>query len=505
MKALRSRGHRSQEEGGFALIAVIGFVAIITALVFVGAAMADRSLRSSTQHIGFEGSLAAAEDGIDKALARGQLAYQRTGSDSWVTPGPSTTFDASPECPGSSIAWPYSSPPTAATEKSWARTNILSLVGTTGCLRHAPLGDFVILKPTGHQAVYAMGWSPKYGAPNAKSRLLKAEYIFAPYAPNNAILTGGDLELDASTKVSTAGESCPLSPANQVYRAGVHSNGAITVPNGNPIVCGPVSASTSSSGSSSKFYDTTNNAASGAIPATPKQSIASVTASEVWSINHATSPPGGWYDLCADGTVHAPDAAAPCAVGSTVLADVNAGGSYRGWSFTSGTVPTWHAGSGLMTSGYSGTYYVNGGDIVNDASNVGTSVPNLTVIAAASTLSCNKVGGNIRWDHTDIVAPSLHSTFMMADQDLLTTSNFEAGGISGGTVVSGFFIAGDQVQMETSANGAYGAVIALDACDPPDGSSLVDKDIIKNPSIFYDPNAQAPFIDIINTTLWLEY
>jgi hypothetical protein len=28
---------------------------------------------------------------------------------------------------------------------------------------------------------------------------------------------------------------------------------------------------------------------------------------------------------------------------------------------------------------------------------------------------------------------------------------------------------------------------------------------VKNPSIYFDPNAQAPFIDLINTTLWLEF
>ncbi|MGH8940644.1 MAG: hypothetical protein ACRDV2_15055, partial [Actinomycetes bacterium] len=95
--------------------------------------------------------------------------------------------------------------------------------------------------------------------------------------------------------------------------------------------------------------------------------------------------------------------------------------------------------------------------------------------------------------------------FFLAEQDLLTASNFTAGSASGGTVVSGMFIAGDQMQMETSSTGAYGSVITGDNCDPPDGTSLVDSSQVKNPSIYYDPNAQAPFVDIINTTLWLEY
>jgi hypothetical protein len=93
---------------------------------------------------------------------------------------------------------------------------------------------------------------------------------------------------------------------------------------------------------------------------------------------------------------------------------------------------------------------------------------------------------------------------MLADQDLMTTSNFAAGSMNGTTVVSGFFIAGDQVNLQTSSNGAYGAVVAADQCDPPDGQSPVDYDEVKNPALYYDPNAQAPFVDVINTTLWLE-
>ncbi|MGZ6792687.1 MAG: hypothetical protein ACXVFV_07015, partial [Mycobacteriales bacterium] len=128
-----------------------------------------------------------------------------------------------------------------------------------------------------------------------------------------------------------------------------------------------------------------------------------------------------------------------------------------------------------------------------------------TVIAATHSSGCNKVGGNISWDHIDIAAPSVPNLFMLADQDLLTTSNFSAGSDVNGTVISGLFIAGDQIQMETSSNGAYGAVVAADQCSPAPGTSLVDSNYIKNPSIYYDPNAKAPFVSLINTTLWLEY
>jgi hypothetical protein len=242
---------------------------------------------------------------------------------------------------------------------------------------------------------------------------------------------------------------------------------------------------------------------SGAVKGAPTESIPFEGALSVWTKNRLTNPPGGWYDLCPDGTARVPDGAAPCA--GNLLATVSGSATFRGWRFAGGTVPRWEATSAIKVNGYSGTYYVSGGDAVDIASNSGASVPNLTVIASASTTSCNKVGGNIHWGSTDPAAPSVPNTWLIADQDLLTTSNYRAGSASGSTVISGFFIAGDQVQMSTSSNGAYGAVIAADQCDPPDGMSLVDGNSIKNPSIYYDPNAQAPFTDVINNTLWLEF
>ena len=104
-----------------------------------------------------------------------------------------------------------------------------------------------------------------------------------------------------------------------------------------------------------------------------------------------------------------------------------------------------------------------------------------------------------------MLAPSLTSTWLIADQDLITTSNYKVGSATGGTVISGLFLVGDQIDMSTSSAGAYGAVIVADQCDPANGLSPVDSNQIKNPSIYYDPNAQAPFTKVINNTLWLEY
>lgn len=492
---IREAAHSDE---GVGMVLVIATVGIVTTLMAVMATTAVRSLRSSRTHVSFEGALAAAESGVDQVLARSQTTYDSSGTDSYLTPA---SGDAS--CDGSSVSWPFTSPPTADEERSWARTQLLALGADPACRASTRSGDFVVLKPDGHQAVYAMGWSPRYGATEVKARILKAEYLFSPYAPSKAILTSGNLTIDATTDVRTAGAASPL-------LAAVHSNGSVFKTGGNPTVTGPV---TQSGGTTYVESNNFSGNTGGVVSALPSQPIPRVSALSVWSRNRLSSPPGGWYDLCDDGTVRSPDGDAPC------LGTVLGSGSFRGWTFYAddhGVVgPWWEAGAAVKTNGYSGVYYVNGASAVASSGNAGPSVPNLTVIAASSATTCDKVGGNIDWNLIDIAAPAIPNLFMLADQDLVTHSNFFAGSDSGGNVVSGLFLAGDQVQLETAAQGAYGAVVAADQCSPSSADnspqitdyrkSLIGANTVKNPKIYYDPNGQAPFVDIINTTLWLEY
>ena len=495
------RRRRLAGDDGLGLVLVLGMGAILTGLMILSTSTAIRSLASSREHVSFESALAAADGGIEIGLARAQRAYVATGSDSHAIPGPANTVG---ECVAAPIPWPWpTSQPTPEQERNWARSQLelLAATGTTGgCLKSARGGDYAIFKPTGRQVIYSLAWSPRRGASEVKQRLIKAEYLFTPYAPSHAILAGGNLVLDSSTTVTSA-------PPNASLLAAVHTNGNLSVSSGNPTVFGPVTQSGSGSPvSSNNFKANPGNAVVGAA----KQPIPFGGVRAVWTLNRTKPVPGGWYDLCPNGTVQAPTGATPCA--GSILTNLSGGGSFRGWSYAlpaPGAVPIWSAGTEVKLNGFSGTYYVSEGDVVNPASNTGPRVPALTVLASARTPAtpvtpvCNKVGGNIRWGSTDPAAPSLPSTWLIADQDLMTESSYSAGSAVAGTVVSGFFIAGDQMEMSTSSNGAYGAVVALSQCSP--SGSLVDLNRIKNPSIYYDPNAQAPFTDIINNTLWLEY
>jgi hypothetical protein len=275
--------------------------------------------------------------------------------------------------------------------------------------------------------------------------------------------------------------------------AAVHSNCAITT-QGNPTVTGPVSSTGVSTASSNNFTDNT----SGKVTNTPAENVPTVTALEVYKANY--NQYSNWYDMCPDGTVRPPSANGPCDPTTTPYATLTSGvGNYNGFQYEgedSNGIATWD----LINGASNGVYYF---DDANEQEGTGLGNPSsgsVTIIASSKdTTTCPKLGGNIDWNHDDLGSPAITNLFMFADADLSTESNFHAGSASSGG--AGEFIAGDQVSMQTSSQGAYGSVIAEDTCQ---NSGPVTSDVVKNPAIYYDPNAQAPFTNIIDTTLWLE-
>lgn len=500
MLARLNRATRHDDEAGFGLVLVIGLMTFLMIMVTVIIGMTQESLKGAGRHNKFDAALSSAESGIDQTLARLQRAYVVYGQDYEVPTPSGESVDTSPLCSGNAVTAP-SSFASGTAERTWALQQIAAEVSAnSNCIQHSSSGDYAILKASGRQTVYAQGWSPAYGAKGASTRLIKAEYLFAPYAPSDAVLTGCDLELDSSTIVTTANNGDPT-------LAAVHSNCKITTV-GSPTVTGPVSSTSVSGNTNGKFTDPQNKAAGG-ILTTPQESVPTVTAREVWSSNATqTQYSSSWYDMCPDGTVRSPTTllAGPCASSAPILATMTKGvGSFRGFQWegttnanTSTELATWD----LVGQVGDGTYYFQH---ANETEGTGVGNPSsnaVTIIAAADdTTTCPKVGGNISWNHDDLAAPRISHLFMFADADLSTDSNFYAGGVSGNTTISGEFIAGDQINMQTSSNGAYGSVIAEDTCQ---NSGPVISNVIKNPSIYYDPNAQAPFTSIIDTTLWLE-
>lgn len=443
---------RRRDENGMALAVVLMVTALITTLVLVTAALTIGSLRSSSGHDNFEGAVGAAEAGIDRALS--QLQANQTWS---AGPAVGRTFTSADD------------------ERRWAYTTIMSQVGSGVPYASTGTGQYLAIRPSDRNIIYSLGCEPSCTSTNAKKRLVKVEYLFAPYKPGNAILTGGGLAFSSSVTVDvTAGA---LGTA-----ANVHTNGAISGSGCSQTINGTVTSSGTYS-----VCGTVGSTGSGG--GQPLQSVPTVKPSFLYtefSAFYSTN----WYDLCPDGTVHAPGAT-QCT--GTQITTVASGGTFRGWSFTAGTginPPVW---SMTSSSWGDGIYYVYQGD-ANISRNISANA--ISVIAEAAPTgggasTCGKIGGDISAQGVSIASAALPGVVFVADGQLSVTSNFQGG--------TGVFAAGDQIHLETSSNGITGTVIANDTCT---ASGAIDE--VKNAVVKYDRNVEVPLVDIVRTTQWLE-
>ncbi len=477
------------------MILVIGVMGIVSLMIVTTSITALSSLRSAQSRVANEQALAAAENGIDFALARLQKAFDDYNAD-YPIPNAPTASEPTPPCEGTSVAQP-STFSNAAAEKAWIQTQLTTLLAAhPECIQQGGQGEFLILKPVTplvnglypkYGRVYSVGWSPSRGANGAATRVLKAEYIFMPFRPTHAVLTGGDLAISSSTTVRAA---FGVDPA----LASVHTNGSITNVLGNPTVTGPVTSTGGSTQSSNNFQSNPG----GAVGTKANQRIPRVSARSLYFHAGSVSPPvtgASWFDLCPTGEVKPYSTSGPCSASSTLGSS-----PFRGWSFNSGS-KLWTASRNVATQ--PGIYFVHEANVEVGPGNA--TIPNFTVIASSQNPdNCSsKQYGNITWDHYAIDAPAYPNLFFYADADVLTGSNFTAGrGTTAPPVTSGMFVAGDQIQLSTSSSGAVGSILAGNSCTT---SPLVTSNEVKNPTVWYDPNSDAPFTSVITTTLWLEY
>lgn len=450
------------DDTGLGMVLVIGTMVVVMLLSAVSFTVVQEAMSSSTAHNRFEVSLDVAESGIDMTLANLQAdsTYTRCGC-------------SAPSSFGSDAA-----------ERAWARQQIAAFAASSpSSIKTTAQGQYLAIRPANRQTVYAMSWVPSFANPK-KSRLLKAEYVFAPYKPTNAILTKGDLLFSGSVLVNNADASAT---------APVHSNGSIESNNSSLQVVGDV---TSSGG-----YDVSGNASVGAGSGgnTPLQAVPTVSARYYFdnlSTTYggpieSTGYTGSWYDLCPDGLVHARDTGTTPCSGTAVS---TAGVTFRGWDFspaTSTTPVTWTMNE--SSSPYDGIYYVYRGDAVINGKTHSTDPPWHTTVLAESTQSdaCSRTDGDISWKLTDI-ANFIPGTVLLADRNFYDSANNDAG--------NGMFAAGNQIYMSTSSANLTGYIVAGDECPNPNNPSTIQGVTIK-----FDQTGEAPVQSIIRTTLWLEY
>ncbi len=454
-RLIRARALDPTSDEGMALLTVLLVAALVTTLVVATTVLALGSLRSSSDHERFEGAVAAAETGIDQQLA----ALQQNQA-----------FSLGPAI-GAAFA-------NEEAERVWAISAIKTAVLSGMAYTDTGSGQFAAIKPADRNVIYSIGCDPACAAPNAKKRFLKVEYIFAPYKPGNAILTAGNLKFSSSVTVD-------VTLAAVGGSANVHTNGSVdgsgcaqtvkgtVTSSGSYTVCGSVGSSGSGGG-------------------TPLQSVPEVKPRYLYD-QFASTYSTNWYDLCPDGKVRSPGSAGSAPCSGTALADVSAGGNYRGWSYAPASGTTAALWSMTSTSWGDGIYYVYQGNATMNRNTVANAI---SVIAESAPTggpasACSKLGGGIDAKLVTINSAALPGVIFVAQGDLSATANFEAG--------IGVFAAGDQIQIETSSNGITGTIVANDNCKA--GGDINE---VKNAVIKYDKNVEVPLLDIIRTTQWLE-
>jgi hypothetical protein len=453
---LHALGH---QDDGVGLLLVLGIASVMAILITVISTTTIQSLQSSNDHVNFEQALAAAEAGIDSELSKIQTARNQVPSVAYETPS------------GCSVTAPSASVfASEDTEKAWALSQLRGL--PSNCTQSNAQGQFVAFKVPGRQVVYSLGFSPSRSNPNGIDRLLKAEYIFAPYRPGQAVLTGGSIDFSGSVAVNAVG-----GPAD------VHTNTSIVGATNSLSVSGTMTASASVSSCPS-------GVAGGCKSNQPPERIPVANPRAVYSDQAMTTPQ--WYDLCNDGTVRSPSSSGPCQ-GSTISTS-----PYRSWYWTAGsssTPGTWTLQN--TGSSYPGVYYVYGANAELGANGNSNVVQTVSVLAEATTPSgytnaatCNKYGGNISWKLFDI-QNYLRGVLFIAQGNLDGSANSSA--------QSGLMLAGDKVDLNTSSGSVKGSVIANNTC------AAAGVNTIQGMTITYDQSVEAPVYSVVNTTLWLEY
>lgn len=446
-----------RKEDGVGIIWTVLLGAVIFMMTGIMFTRSSSGLNQSQWDRNWQRSLHVAEAGIDHVL------YTLTNDDTW------DSSDTLPPSFGSSDA-----------EKTW----VLSTAAASSNLVEVSEGDWVIIKPTSGERIYAVGYVPSR-ATAQNTRVIRVVYDFAPFSPGAAFVTDGNLSINGN-------------PTFSGTEGSAHANGDIIVV-GVPDFTGSLSSSGSYTPGGATIGDP-----DGSGGGMPTVQIPDVDPTELFYLAE--------YVFCADGNVYTGPAYAagpevvpgpsdpPCS--GTLLADASTS-EYRGWRKTGSSTSQgaqWAYGG---NDRYDGVYYIDAGSAsISGSPGDGTDPWNVTILAAAQSAfsSCSTIVGG------DVIItgnPAMRSHekgqpfIIVARRDVIL-----AGVPSSNVNYSGVVAAYEQIRIGGTPS-IFGAIMVNDACDTP-GSPVSQTEIIGNASITYDANAEIPLGHNIRITHWNE-
>lgn len=462
------------DDSGIGMILVLGLASAMMIVVALSVTVAINSLASSRRHVQYEAALSTAEAGIDQTLAKIQTANDA-----------GQIYTSSAEC-SARWTWPSNSLPTATVERAWVEAVIDTMPDS--CLIRNGQGEYMTFRALDVNGgalpvVYSRGWSPSRSAAEHGDRTVRAEYLFSPYKPSQAILTQGDLDFSGSVEVDLDADSLATS-------ADVHSNGNVFAGNNSLIVNGSLSAS----GTNDKSGTCPNNKITGTCDGEAPPVAVPVVSARALYRGLASSTKSAWFDLCPDGTVRSPDSAGlqPCA--GTVL---STSGTFRGWTLAnSGTLQAVWKFAPVSGTEYPGAYYIYQADAELGGANKKATPAPISVVAEAkpngdpnNALTCGKSGGNLTWK-LSAISNYLPGVIFLADGTIYGEANDN---ISRGVVA-----AGDRVDFSTSSSTIIGSVLTSGNCPAAGGN------VLQGVKVSYDSSTEFPLSTLVRTTQWLE-
>lgn len=489
-RRVRRRRGSPTDDSGIGMITVMGLTSAIAITVAITVTVAINSLSSSRNHQNFESSLAAAETGLDSLIGDIQTAYDQGVN--YLTDGETCV-----------VRWPSVTAPTAAQERQWLTSSVLAL--PSSCIQDSAAGQYVAfraLTSTGAAVpvLYSLGWTPSATRPfgeattvsavvpsTASMRAIRAEYLFSPYRPNQAVVTEADLVFSGSVQVDLASSSSATS-------ADVHSNSNVDAGNSSLQVNGNITAS----GTNSKNGECPNAKITGTCTqGDPPAAIPGIKARSIYRAL-ARETQQSWYDLCPDGRVTGPDLSQPNQVPQPCTGEeLSPGGTFRGWALEDEGTPeaTW-VFTPVDGTDYPGAYYAYEANVSLEKGKGSKNFATMSVMAEAkpngdmgNTETCNKSGGTITWKHSNI-NNYLPGVIFVADAAVIGEANSDVG--------VGVIAAGDYVDWQTSSSTITGSVMASANCPTS------PTNIIQGVTITYDSSSEVPLTTMIRTTQWLE-
>jgi Tfp pilus assembly protein PilX len=437
---MSSRDRGADADEGFALVASLLAVVIVSAVVAVLASSAIGELRSTGAHRDRESAIHAAEAVIDVAADRiaANAAYA-TGH-----------------------AWPFAGTPTAAQERTWARTQLATALAaptppaalltlpavTCGTANPActPARALMIRPTVGGvplDVVYGVAAAP--GDPTGQARVIRADVGRDGHRPQHAVLTGWNVLLDAELTVQGTAGNVHVNGELDVRRAttatgDVTATGALLNPN--QVTVGP------------------GRLKAGGQPAV---AIPAFTALDFYA-RRFQFPAADWYDLCPDGRAHDRSVGAPCS------------GAIRPTPPGLMSLPNrWEIRTGANTDG---VYYVHQSNLII-AGNPGLNAvvrPRMTFIVSEAA-SCG-TGGAIDVDGNAWINPYMSDgTLLIGDREVRLRRSARLGEASAPAFVG----AGGRIRTDNDPV-LTGAVLAQNRC-PSEQSQLQGR-----PTVVYDGN-----------------